>query len=46
MLAELAQGAALLAAAETAQSRDPGHDPNPLLLHLMQSGALTEPETA
>lgn len=46
MLAALAQGAALLDAAETAQARDPGHDPNPLLLHLMQSGALTEPETA
>ena len=40
----LATGSCLLAAAETAQWHEPGHDPNPLLLHLMQSGALTEPE--
>jgi hypothetical protein len=46
MLEALATGASLLAAAETAQWFEPGHDPNPLLLHLMQSGALTEPETA
>lgn len=46
MLEALATGASLLAAAEAAQWHKPGHDPNPLLLHLMQSGALTEPETA
>jgi hypothetical protein len=45
MVAALAGGAPLLAAAEAALALDPGHDPNPLLLHLMQSGALTEPET-
>lgn len=45
MVAALAGGAPLLAAAEAAQALDASHDPNPLLLHLMQSGALTEPET-
>lgn len=45
MIAALAAGRPLLAAAETAWAEAPGHDPNPLLLHLMQSGALTEPET-
>ncbi len=46
LLEALAAGSSLLAAAETAQWHHPGHDPNPLLLHLMQTGALTEPETA
>lgn len=46
MLEALTAGSSLLAAAEAAQWHAPGHDPNPLLLHLMQSGALTEPESA
>lgn len=46
MLEALAGGASLLAAAEAAQGHEPGHDPNPLLLHLVQSGALTEPRPA
>lgn len=44
MLEALTDGGSLLAAAEAAQWHEPGHDPNPLLLHLVQSGALTDPE--
>jgi len=45
MVGALAAGHSLLSAAQTAQSLDANHAPSPLLLHLMQSGALTEPET-
>ena len=44
MIESLDAGSSLLAAAEAAQWHAPGHDPNPLLLLLMQSGALTDPE--
>jgi hypothetical protein len=44
MIDSLGAGSSLLAAAEAAQWFEPGHDPNPLLLHLMQCGALTDPE--
>jgi hypothetical protein len=37
-------GASLTAAAELAQWAEPGHDPQPLILRLMQSGAILDPK--
>jgi hypothetical protein len=45
LIRALAEGETLFAAAERAASEAPGHDPQPILVHLMQAGAIvTQPE--
>lgn len=43
MLAALADHALLVDAAQAAQMAEPGHDPQPILLYLMQTGTLVPP---
>lgn len=44
MIAHLRNGASLTAAAELASWTDPDHDPQPIILRLVTSGAILEPE--
>jgi hypothetical protein len=44
LVAALLEGRTLLDAAEGAAGAEPGHDPQPILVRLMQAGALTQPE--
>lgn len=44
MIDQIALGASLTTAAEMARWADPGHDPHPLILRLMQTGAILDPE--
>jgi hypothetical protein len=44
MIDQIRLGATLTAAAEAAQSVDPDHDAHPLILRLMQSGAIVDPK--
>jgi len=46
LIAQTFSGATLTEAAEAAMAADPRHDPKALVLHLMQSGAIIEPEEA
>lgn len=43
LISALQAGDTLLAAAEAALHADPGHDPQPILVRLMQAGALVSP---
>lgn len=43
LIEQLGQGATLMAAAEMAQWAEPQHDPQPLVLRLIQSGAVLDP---
>lgn len=44
MIDLIRRGATLTTAAELAQWAEPGHDPQPLILRLMQSGAILDPK--
>lgn len=44
MIEHIQLGASLTAAAELAQWAEPDHDPQPLILRLMQSGAIVDPK--
>lgn len=44
MIDHIRRGASLTAAAELAQWAEPGHDPQPLILRLMNSGVILDPK--
>lgn len=44
LIGALREGLALLAAAERAARSAPGHDPQPILVRLVQAGAITQPK--